>query len=613
MTDSRPDSGNTVINVNTTGTLGDLRGQIDAIDTELSRLITERLAVADEIGARKRRLGLTVHALHREAELLAKLAAAAPESSREVLLATYEVMIAGSRRRQMAPLMTAENAPKAKLLEARMSFAPGTDTNSAAGKLLSACGAAGIVPQSFECTESAVSIVFKNDGSLSAQLLAADLEGLGCTVSPWDPKTKPLPRRPGAGLLCGLLGRTLSHTLSPAIHAHLAAYAYKCFEVEPERLDQFFSEIPFDGVNVTIPYKEAVIPYCARLTDRAKRVGAVNTLVRESDGTVTGDNTDYAGFSAMVEASGIDVKGLKALVLGSGGAAKCVRTVLEDMGAVPVIVSRSGPVTYENLNEQSDAAILVNCTPVGMYPRCGVSPVPNLADPKVLPNLKLVLDLIYNPSVTQLMMDARARGIPAMNGLLMLVVQAVVASEKFLKGTTPAVDIDSLFHTLEREAENIILIGMPGSGKSTVGRAIAEKLGRQFVDLDDSIEVAAGRAIPEIFRSDGEKAFRDLESKITHIEGARRGLVIATGGGTLLRPENRAALKQNGRLALITRPLDDLPVSGRPVSQSRSLASIWEERKAIYIGNADVAVENAGTPEDVADRILEAFGYTKGN
>lgn len=588
----------------TSAPLGDLRERIDEIDGALSNLIDQRMAVADEVGARKRRLGLAVHALKREDALLARITEGRDPETKNVLHSVYEVLIAGSRRRQLRARMDEADRPEAGSFEARLPVLPGETPRSVTAKALAALLAAGSVPEAIIPGGDAVSITFRSEGTEASQILIADLVGLGATVKRSLSRHKAL--RPGAGLLCGLLGRTLSHTLSPAIHNELASYAYKCFEVEPERLDKFFATVPFDALNVTIPYKEAVIPFLARLTERAEKVGAVNTIVREADGTLTGDNTDYAGFEAMIAASGIDVKGKKALILGTGGAAKCVFRVLEDMGAHAKMVSRTGELNYENLGREADAAILVNATPVGMYPRAGASPV---ADLSVLPKLELVFDLVYNPARTKLMIEADARGIPNMNGLIMLVVQAVEASRRFLWNREPAAKAEDLLAKLRLESENIVLSGMPGSGKSTVGRAIAEALGREFIDLDDAIEAAADCSIPEIFAKEGEEAFRDLETRITQLAGARRGIVIATGGGTLLREKNREALTQNGRIALLTRPLSDLPVAGRPVSLSKPLTQIWEERKAIYLGTANVKVENTGAPEEAAALIMKALGH----
>ena len=378
-------------------------------------------------------------------------------------------------------------------------------------------------------------------------------------------------------------------------------------------MDEFLRTTPFDGLNVTIPYKEAVMPYCDELTPAAQHVGAVNTLVRRPDGKLVGDNTDYAGFLDTVRASGIKVKGKKALILGTGGAAKCVQAVLKDLGAFAVMVNIRGAEGREALNRHADAEILVNATPVGMFPVCGVSPIGDLG---LLPKLTFVFDLIYNPAVTELMLRARARGIPAVNGLRMLVVQAEAAARDFLSIASPvdgapaqpAASAEDIHADLKRQFENIVLSGMPGSGKSTVGRILAARLGRPFIDLDEEIEAAAELPIPEIFRRHGEPAFRDLESRIAAIAGARRGVVIATGGGTMMRVKNVSALKQNGRVALLKRPIEELPTMGRPVSQSRPLSVIWAERRATYEGTADCSVDNV-EPEAAARNVLEALGW----
>lgn len=607
--------------------LGDLRLAIDAVDRALLAAIAERMAVAERIGERKSRLGLPVHALGREAELLERITAPLCAEDAAVVRAAYEVLIAGSRRRQIRPaaerkLAKASQSPAAPSCGLCVTAKLPADEDESDGlvaKLLAALAAGGAAVLELDRANGAVRIRCREDASeaLRSEMLVRDLEGLGATVetagtvesgagASQDPAQG---RTPGAHLLCGLLGRRLSHTLSPEIHNALAAYAYKCFELEPEELAEFFARTPFDGLNVTIPYKQAVMPFCARLTERAKSVGAVNTVVREADGSLTGDNTDYAGFLATVRASGVldaagRLDGVKALVLGSGGAAKCVVAVLRDLGAETVTVSRSRPVTYADLPAHADAEILVNATPVGMFPNAGVSPI---ADLSALSRLRAVLDLIYNPCRTQLMIDAENRGIAAVNGLLMLVVQAVEASRRFMRGVEPLEDGSGIHARLRAEGENIVLTGMPGSGKTTVARILAERLGRELIDLDEVIEREAGRSIPEIFREEGEAAFRDLEEKAARAAGMRRGVVIATGGGTLLRKSNRDALRANGRLVLLTRPLESLPVSGRPVSQARSPERIWEERREIYERSANLTVANVRAPEDAAGEILAAF------
>lgn len=597
------------------GLLDDLRLRIDAVDRTLLSAIAQRMCVAKEIGQRKASRGLGVHALDREKLLLERLTKDLSAEDGAVIWAAYEVLIAGSRRRQLtltAPSVTL-TLPEGKLL----AHLPLPEEMSAADalelKLLSALSAGGVVPLSLHRTNSTLIVEFQPRDMTPErlQLLYRDLTGIGATVSATPQDTSAAPDLPGRGMLCGLLGRKLPHTLSPEIHAALAAYTYKCFEVEPADLASFFDRVPFDGSNVTIPYKEAVIPYCTRLTPRAQGVGAVNTLIREADGTLTGDNTDYVGFRETLNRLGLlpagvekPLEGTKALVLGSGGASKCCQAVLADLGSDVIVVSRQGAVTYADLPLHADARILVNATPVGMFPKAGISPVPDLS---VLPNLIAVVDLIYNPTRTQLLIDAEERGIQTANGLWMLVVQAVEAARRFMHGTEPAGNGDAIYERLANEGRSIVLTGMPGSGKSTIAALVAQKLGRECVDLDDEIEREAGKTIPEIFAESGEQAFRDLETAVTQRVSARRGIVIATGGGTLLRKVNRDALKSNGTLVLIKRPLECLPIDGRPVSQAKSLARIWAERHEIYEHTAEYVIENTTAPVAAAQAILQAM------
>ena len=279
---------------------------------------------------------------------------------------------------------------------------------------------------------------------------------------------------------CGLLGGKLKHSYSPWIHSFLGSYSYELFEKNPEELEDFLKNGDFTGLNVTIPYKKSVIPFCAELSPRARALGAVNTIVRRADGTLIGHNTDYFGFETMLRASGLNVAGKKVLVLGSGGAANTAVAAVQEQGANAVVISRSGENNYENLHLHSDAAVIVNATPVGMYPNVGQSPV----DPALFPALEGVLDLIYNPARTKLLLDAESRSLAAFNGLEMLVAQAKESAEWF-SGKAISDDVISAIHRkLKCEMQNIILIGMPGCGKTTVGRLLAEMTGKRFVDAD---------------------------------------------------------------------------------------------------------------------------------
>ena len=393
---------------------------------------------------------------------------------------------------------------------------------------------------------------------------------------------------------CGLLGRKLGHSYSPQIHAHMGSYRYELFEKEPEELEAFLRNGDFTGINVTIPYKKEVIPYLDELSPIAQRMGAVNTILRRADGSLFGHNTDYFGFSSLVQRSGLQVAGKKVLVLGSGGASNTAAKVLEDLRAEVVIISRSGENSYQNLHRHADAAVIVNTTPVGMYPNTGVSPV----DLTIFPHLEGVLDVIYNPARTQLLLDAQERGVQQENGLWMLVAQAKEAAEYF--GGTMLEDaiIENVYNTLSDQMQNIVLIGMPGCGKSTVGKALADILGRSFVDADAKIVQLAGKPIPRIFAEDGEEVFREYETRVLAELGKQSCLVIATGGGCVTRQRNYPLLHQNSRILWLKRDLASLATDGRPLSQANKLTQMYEVRRPLYEAFADCAVDNNGPLEE---------------
>ncbi len=402
----------------------------------------------------------------------------------------------------------------------------------------------------------------------------------------------------------GLLGRTLGHSYSPRIHNMLGGYPYELFPVEPEELDDFLQNGSFDGVNVTIPYKKTVIPYCRALSDAARAIGSVNTILRGEDGFLYGDNTDADGFAAMVRGSGISPFGKKALVLGSGGASLTVCHVLKEMGARQVVViSRAGPDNYDNLDRHADGELVVNTTPVGMYPHTEASPV----DLRRFPQCQGALDIIYNPARTRFLLQAEELGIPRAGGLTMLVGQAKKAAELFLETQIPESRLAEVVSLLRRETENLILIGMPGCGKTTVGRRLAQGLGRRFVDTDEEIEKEAGCTIPEVFTREGEMGFRARETKVLARLGREGGLVIATGGGCVTRPENLPLLRQNGTLIFLKRDLAKLEREGRPLSQGGDLAAMYRTRLPFYQTFADKTVVNEGDPQQVAERIQEEW------
>ncbi len=402
---------------------------------------------------------------------------------------------------------------------------------------------------------------------------------------------------------CGLLGAKLGHSYSPQIHSLLGSYSYDLLEKNVEDLEHFIKNSDFSGLNVTIPYKSTVIPYCDELTPIAARLGAVNTIVRQANGKLIGHNTDYFGFDIMLCRSGLNVNGKKVLVLGSGGTSQTAVAVLKDHGAQVVTISRNGVNNYSNLQLHRDASVIVNTTPVGMYPNTGYSPL----SLDHFPELEGVLDVIYNPARTQLLLDAEKRGLVAMNGLLMLVAQAKEAAQWFTAEMISDAKIDEIHHLLRKQMENVVLIGMPGSGKSTIGQILAQRLGTEFVDVDEKIVEKAGCTIPEIFAAQGEAAFRALETETLAQIGKLSGKVIATGGGCVTRAENYPLLHQNGTIFLIERALAQLPTDGRPLSQSTALTEMYRTRKPLYDAFADHCIVNDTKAEIAVEKILKLW------
>lgn len=400
----------------------------------------------------------------------------------------------------------------------------------------------------------------------------------------------------------GLIGHKLSHSFSPQIHAELADYSYTLFELEPDEVGTFLQNGKFDATNVTIPYKKTVMPFLSEITEEAQKIGSVNTITRTEKG-LKGDNTDYFGFSYMLKKSGIEVKNKKCLVLGSGGASVTVCAVLKDMGAEVIVISRSGENNYENLDRHKDARVIVNTTPVGMYPNTGVSPV----DLTVFPALEGVLDLIYNPARTQLLLDAQKLNIPCINGLAMLTAQAKKACELFLNTQIADSEIDRITAKIAADSENIILIGMPGCGKSTAGKALAALTGRQFADTDEVIVQKAGMPIPDIFAKYGEAHFRKLEHEAVCECAKKSGLVLATGGGVIKTEKNYDALHQNGKVVWLQRDINLLATDGRPLSQQSGVLKLYEERKPLYEAFCDAVVQCNEDASITAKSILAAF------
>ena len=403
-------------------------------------------------------------------------------------------------------------------------------------------------------------------------------------------------------MVYGLLGRTLRHSYSPQIHALLGDYEYRLFEVEPQDLEAFLKKREFGGINVTIPYKKDVLPYLSGISDNAKRIGAVNTIIVKEDGGLYGDNTDYDGFLCLVQKSGFQVKGKKALVLGTGGASLPISAVLSDLGAREVVfISRSGENNYQNLSRHADADFIVNTTPVGMYPN-------NLKAPLSLsefPNLSGVLDIVYNPQKTKLILDAERLGIPAYSGLLMLVAQGKRAAELFLGHDIPDSETDRIFKKLSTEMQNIVLVGMPGCGKTTVGKALAEQLNRPFFDADEEILKRTGKSAEAWIEACGEAVFRQKETEVLESLCKQSGTVIATGGGAVTVPENADILRQNSIVFFINRDVSALPVEGRPLSKATALSEMYEVRLPMYRRVCDYEIAADGSVEAVVRRILE--------
>jgi shikimate dehydrogenase len=386
----------------------------------------------------------------------------------------------------------------------------------------------------------------------------------------------------------GLIGQKLAHSYSPAIHNLIGDYEYRLYPLEPENLANFVKATDLDGFNVTIPYKQDVIPLCRRLSHRAASIGSVNTMVRLPDGGFLGDNTDYAGFRYLLGTEIEHLKACKALVLGSGGAARTVCAVLADLGIPYAVISRKGENNYANLARHRDAALIVNATPVGMYPNNGLAPV----DLRAFPDCRLVLDLIYNPERTALLLQSEDLGIPARNGLPMLAAQAVKAGELFLDQALPVELVDRIVDSISCRMRNIVLIGMPGSGKSSVAMHLANLTGRRMIDTDERIATREGMNIPDIFSTHGEAYFRRVETEVLKETAKQSGIIISTGGGIVTVSENRNLIRQNSVCLLLERETDQLEVGDRPLSKSVGNAELLRIRTPLYDAWSDRKYRN---------------------
>ena len=401
----------------------------------------------------------------------------------------------------------------------------------------------------------------------------------------------------------GLLGRTLGHTYSPMIHQALGNTSYDIFEMEPDQLQDFFNRSDLQGLNITIPYKINALQACHRISDIAEAIGCVNTMVRQADGFWYGTNTDYDGFLATLDWSSIEVTNKNCLILGDGASSNTVHMALERLGAASIThISRHHFPTYEHIAQfYEQAQVIINCTPVGMYPHCPDQSI-RLAP---FTHLEGVIDLVYNPHRTGILLEAKSLGIPHVNGLIFLLAQAITASALFLHRTYDESILSDLYKQFRQDQENIILVGMPGSGKSTIGKALANLTGRPLVDIDSRIIEEVG-SISDYILTHGEAAFRTVESNIISDIGKQTGLIISTGGGAVTIPENYAPLRQNGRIYEIYRPLEELDTTGRVLSSGglEQLQQLYAQRSPLYARFRQAQVLNTGTPESVAQHIL---------
>ena len=407
------------------------------------------------------------------------------------------------------------------------------------------------------------------------------------------------------GMRYGLLGKSLSHSFSPELHRALWGAEYGLFSMEEPEARHFLQGNDFDGLNVTIPYKKLAFSMCDETDEISRRIGAVNTVLRRN-GKLYGWNTDYFGMQAALENAGICLQNKKVLIFGSGGTSHTAQVLAEDLGAGSItVISRSGEENYENLYARhADAEILINTTPVGMYPDCGAS----IVELRRFPKCCGVMDVVYNPLKTRLIQQAEALHIPAASGLLMLVEQARRSAELFSGSAVDVTRTAECYQRLLHKNRNLVLVGMPGSGKTTLGRFLSEKLFMPFADSDEELLRITGRSAKDWIEQAGESAFREKEAEVIRGLCSRHGLVISTGGGTVLREDNRQALRQNGWICHVRRPLEALACSGRPLSENKAaLKQLFRERDPIYTEISDYACDNVSSPEEAVSQIAEAW------
>lgn len=407
----------------------------------------------------------------------------------------------------------------------------------------------------------------------------------------------------------GLIGEKLSHSFSKEIHESIASYTYELCEIDRNDLPSFMQKRDFRAINVTIPYKNAVIPFLDEISNEARELGAVNAIVN-IENKLFGYNTDYLGMRDMILRSGISLEGKKVLILGTGATSRTSALVAKNLGAGEILfVSRTkknGAICYDDAcSNHTDAQIIINATPLGMYPSSYTSPL----SLEGFLRIEAVFDAVYNPLRTSIVLDAKARGLYAESGLYMLVSQAVHAIGLFTGEKVPCDTTEEIYNKILNSKENIVLIGMPSCGKTTVGTLLASELSRELVDLDAEIEKQIGCTIAEFFKTHTEKDFRDIESEITHEISKRNGIIIATGGGCILREENRRALRSNGRLYFLDRSLENLiPTDTRPLaSKQKDVEALYYSRYALYSDECDVKINGDLTPSEETDLIIKEF------
>lgn len=406
----------------------------------------------------------------------------------------------------------------------------------------------------------------------------------------------------------GCIGKKLGHSFSAVIHAKLGDYDYRLCELTETELTEFMTKKDFKGINVTIPYKEMVIPFLDHIDESAKKIGAVNTIVNDN-GVLTGHNTDFYGMTELLKKGRVELANRKVFILGTGGTSKTARAVAKSLGANEInVVSRSpknGEISYDEMYKRADEVeVIINTTPVGMFPKPDASAI----EPEKFPNLSGAADAVYNPLTTDFISRARSCGANAVNGLYMLVAQAAKAAKLFFNDKTMTEKTDKVFSEIYKEKLNIVLIGMPGSGKTTIGKIVANTLGREFYDTDE-VFVNENGVIADYFKVNGEKAFRDKESEIIAELGAKNGLVIATGGGAVLREENVKHLKQNGLVIFLDRDVENIiPTSDRPLGSDReAIRKRYDERYPIYCSAADIKVDSNRDVNTVAADIENIY------